>query len=73
MVLGLLWGLRGYRVTAPLYYAGVTLAYWAVYVAGNRTLYSFYAIQLTPLAAATVAELVLQAYQAKNSKTPASQ
>jgi predicted membrane-bound dolichyl-phosphate-mannose-protein mannosyltransferase len=72
MVLGLLWGLRGYRVTAPLYYAGVTLAYWAVYIAGNRTLYSFYAIQLTPLAAATVAELVLQAYQAKNSKTPAS-
>jgi predicted membrane-bound dolichyl-phosphate-mannose-protein mannosyltransferase len=60
LVLGLIWGLKGYRVTAPLYYAGVTLAYWAVYIAGNRTLYSFYAIQLTPLAAATIAELLLQ-------------
>ncbi len=63
LVQGLLVGLKGYRIVAPLYYAGVTLAYWSVYIAGNRTLYSFYAIQLTPLAAATIAELTLQAYK----------
>ena len=60
---GIIVGLQGYRVVAPLYYGGVTLAYWAVYIAGNRTLYSFYAIQLTPLAAATIAELLLQTIQ----------
>ena len=63
LVIGLLGGLKSYRITAPLYYAGVTLAYWAVYIAGNRTLYSFYAIQLTPLAAATIAELTLQTHK----------
>ena len=60
LVLGLTQGLKGHRVVAPLYYAGVTIAYWAAYIAGNRTLYSFYAIQLTPLAAATIAELIIQ-------------
>ena len=59
LILGLLGSLNR-KVTAPLYYAGVTIAYWAVYIAGNRTLYSFYAIQLTPLAAATIAELTIQ-------------
>lgn len=67
LVIGLLGGLKSYRITAPLYYAGVTLAYWAVYIAGNRTLYSFYAIQLTPLAAATIAELTLQIHKPSKS------
>ncbi|MEN2999830.1 MAG: glycosyltransferase family 39 protein [Acidilobaceae archaeon] len=48
-----------YRLSAPLFYASITLAYWAVFVAGNRTLYSFYAVQLSPAAAGALAELVL--------------
>jgi len=70
VVAGLLWGLRDRELTAPLYYAGATLAYWSAYVAGNRTLYSFYAIQLTPLAAAVIAELVLRAYRLIEGELP---
>ncbi|MCS7107147.1 MAG: glycosyltransferase family 39 protein [Acidilobaceae archaeon] len=48
-----------YRLSAPLFYAAITVAYWAVFIAGNRTLYSFYAVQLSPAAAGAVAELML--------------
>ncbi|MDM7275407.1 MAG: glycosyltransferase family 39 protein [Thermoprotei archaeon] len=65
LVTGILWGMREYSLAATLYYAGITLAYWAVYIAGNKTLYSFYAIQLSPAAAGTLAELLLVAWNGK--------
>ncbi len=71
LVTGILWGMREYSLAATLYYAGITLAYWAVYIAGNKTLYSFYAIQLSPAAAGTLAELLLIAWNSRgiNHKT----
>lgn len=62
LVLGLFGGLRDYTLSAPLFYAGIMLAYWAVFIAGNRTLYSFYAVQLAPAAAGTMAEILLLAW-----------
>ncbi|MFN4046588.1 MAG: hypothetical protein ACK4H7_04530, partial [Acidilobaceae archaeon] len=35
LVTGILWGMREYSLAAPLYYAGITIAYWALYIAGN--------------------------------------
>lgn len=60
---GILTGLGNVEVVAPLFYASITLAYWTVFIAGNQTLYSFYAVQLSPAAAGTIAELTILAWE----------
>ncbi|BAN89621.1 glycosyltransferase family 39 protein [Aeropyrum camini] len=41
---------------AHVYMFFILLLYTGVYLAGNRTLYSFYSVQLTPIAAAVIGE-----------------
>ncbi|WP_158298214.1 glycosyltransferase family 39 protein [Aeropyrum pernix] len=41
---------------AHVYMLFILILYTAVYLAGNRTLYSFYSVQLTPIAAAVIGE-----------------
>ncbi|MCX8195583.1 MAG: glycosyltransferase family 39 protein [Acidilobaceae archaeon] len=67
LLLGL-WGRLEQRLSSPLFYAAITLAYWSVFLAGNRTLYSFYAVQLSPAAAGAIAELVLLAWDKRGLK-----
>jgi len=43
----------------PLLYVGVLLTYLLVWVLGNHTFYSFYAVQLTPAMSLTLASTVL--------------
>ena len=43
----------------PLLYVGVLLTYLLVWVLGNHTFYSFYAVQLTPAMSLTLASAVL--------------
>lgn len=66
---GITMGLGEIRIAAPLYYGAITMAYWMAFLAGNQTLYSFYAVQLSPAAAATVAELTIIAWKGEKRGT----
>ncbi len=52
---------RGWRGRAypALYLYSAVAGYWAVYAAGNRTLYQFYSVHFTPLAALAASQLPL--------------
>lgn len=47
------------RVFSSILYMSIILTYYLVFAMGNRTLYSFYAVQLTPAAAGVIAEISL--------------
>ncbi len=47
------------RVFSSVLYMSILLTYYMVFVAGNRTLYSFYGVHLTPAAAGVLAEATL--------------
>ncbi|MCE4601831.1 MAG: glycosyltransferase family 39 protein [Desulfurococcales archaeon] len=52
---------RERMVFSSILYMSIIITYYLVFVMGNRTLYSFYAVQLTPAAAGVLAEISLLA------------
>ena len=50
---------RERMVFSSILYMSIILTYYLVFALGNRTLYSFYAVQLTPAAAGVLAEVSL--------------
>ncbi len=49
------------KAFSSLLYVMTMAMYYTIYFMGNKTLYSFYAVQLTPAAAGAIAELILMA------------
>ncbi|WP_245529252.1 glycosyltransferase family 39 protein [Caldisphaera lagunensis] len=51
-----------------VFYVSIFLGFWLVYLSGNRTLYSFYSVILTPAAAFTLIEALNLIIGGKNGK-----
>ena len=56
------------RALASLLYLMTIIMYYTIYMLGNKTLYSFYAIQLTPAAAGAIAEMLLLAISRREAR-----
>ena len=62
-------GGRRRHVFSSILYLSIILTYFLVFALGNRTLYSFYGVHLTPAAAGVIAEVALFAGGYGKSKT----